>query len=84
VASQVDHLRFLSTSQRRLIPIFAVGLISTEQLLDCASRCIPKLNKHLRKSANESPELVRALMAVASQLSTTTAKAVAKVSAESI
>ena len=64
--------------------LFAAGLISPKQLLACVSRRRFKLNNYLRKSANESPELVRALMAVVSQLSPTTAEAVAKVSAESI
>jgi hypothetical protein len=64
--------------------LFAAGRISSEQLLDCASRCILKLNNYLRKNAYESPELVRALMAVVSQLSPTTAKAVAMVAAKSI
>jgi len=59
-------------------------MISSEQLLDCASRCRVELINYLRKDANESPELVRALMAVVSQLLPSTRKAVAMAFAETI
>ena len=64
--------------------LFAANLISTKQLLDCASRCSVKLNNYLRKDAQNSPKLVRALMAVVSQLPQSTRKAVAMVAAKSI
>ena len=64
--------------------LFAVDLISSKQLVDCASRCRVKLINYLRGNANESPKLVRALMAVVSQLPQSTRKAVAMVAAQSI
>ena len=72
-----DHIAFVVDDHPWETLLFAADRLSPEQLLGCASRCGPKLNKYLRTDQNPPSTLVNALFSVRDHLSRATSKAVA-------
>lgn len=71
-----EHIAFFVDDHPWETLLFAADRLSSEQLVSCASKCGPKLNKYLRTDENPSSTLVKALFSVRDHLSRATSKAV--------